>query len=225
MIEQFADLVPDHLLDVSGEVFAAGRIAFSRRSPIYVLALYPGGGTANDTLRGNIAETVDGPDGYWCSALDDQWGPEAPGKAPAQKNILMGFADTRFELREIPSSTLIFPRLSGDVEADPDFNAYADACWPFHQAVIESLGVRLVLCLGKTVGGAVRRRLNAHELVSQYTETIPIRGWTSTIHSNPQGVMVASLSSPWRTDWSNPALNPLPMCERALNGEFNRPNR
>ena len=225
MIEQFADLVPDHLLDVSGEVFASGRIAFSRRSPIYMLALHPGEGSAMDTLRANIAETVDGPDGYWCSALDDTWGPEAPGKHPAQKNILMGFADTRFELRETPSSTLIFPRLSGDVEADPDFNAYADASWPMHQAVIDGLGVRMVLCLGKTVGGAVRRRLNAHDLVSEFTETIPVRGWTSTIHANAQGVMVASLSSPWRTDWSNPSLNPLPMCESALDGEFNRPGR
>ncbi|MFT4829237.1 MAG: hypothetical protein ACI95R_001934, partial [Halioglobus sp.] len=58
MIEQFADLVPDHLLDLSGEVFAAGRIAFSRRSAIYMMALHPGEGTANDTLRGNISETV-----------------------------------------------------------------------------------------------------------------------------------------------------------------------
>lgn len=225
MIEQFADLVPDHLLDLSGEVFASGRIAFSRQSPIYMLAQHPGEGTANDTLRANIAEVVDGPDGYWSSMIDDQWGPEGPGKHPAQKNILMGFADTRFELRETPSSTLIFPRIGGDVEADPNYAAYADDCWPFHQAVIDSLRVRLVLCLGKTVGGAVRRRLGAHDLVSEFTETIPVRGWTSTIHSSPSGVMVASLSSPWRTDWSNPSLNPLPLCERALDGDYNRPDR
>jgi len=43
MIEDFASLIPDSLLERSGKGFYSGRTAFENTSKLYVLGLNPGG--------------------------------------------------------------------------------------------------------------------------------------------------------------------------------------
>ena len=96
-----------------------------------------------------------------------------------------------------------------------DLEPLAERCWPFHQAVIETLGVRVIACLGKAAGNLVRRRLDAHNLVDEFVEDNK-RGWKSRVHANSQGMAVVTLAHPSQVDWTAPASDPTGLVERSL---------
>ena len=94
-------------------------------------------------------------------------------------------------------------------------SAHEEACWGFHEAVIQRLGVRMILCLGVSTGDAVRRRTGADQLVAQFQET-NLRGWTSSVHFNGSGLSVASLTHPSIADWTSEPCDPSEMLQRHL---------
>ena len=96
-----------------------------------------------------------------------------------------------------------------------DLESVARQCWPFHQAVIEMLGVRVIVCLGGNAGHHVRQRLDAHELVDEFVEDNR-RLWKSRVHTNTQGLTVVTLTHPSQADWTVPATDPTRLVERSL---------
>ncbi|MEY9895596.1 hypothetical protein ABIA35_005982 [Catenulispora sp. MAP12-49] len=208
-LDRFAALVPGELAGVSGRVFYSGRDAFSSMSPLYLLGLNPGGDPdayRTETIGRHPAEVASHP-GNWSAYRDEAWCGGEPGTWGLQPRVLHLLRRLSLDPGEVASSNLVFARSQQEASLTRrQLLQYADACWPFHQAVIESLQVRAVVCFGQTAGSYVRRRLHADRQCGEFVETNN-RGWTSRAHAGEGGVNVVTVTHPSRTDWCNPAAD------------------
>jgi uracil-DNA glycosylase len=82
--------------------------------------------------------------------------------------------------------------------------------------VIESLGVRVVACMGGTAGSWAREMLGAHDLVESWSEANG-RRWTSFTHAGPSGVQVVTLTHPSIAAWNSATADPSALVANALN--------
>jgi len=95
--------------------------------------------------------------------------------------------------------------------------AMAEMCWPFHEAMLEKLMVRVVVCFGGTVGSFVRAKLGGGREVDRFVEENS-RRWTSRTFQTDAagGVRVVQVTHPARADWCSPAADVSPLVARAL---------
>ena len=168
MIEDFAELIPVSQKNRSGEAFYSGRQAFEKPSDVYILGLNPGGDPAKypeETVANHTDAILRNLPSNWSAYRDEAWaeGRTAPGTAPIQQSLLYLFKRLGIDAGEVPASNLIFMR-SGSRDALKKYGGVsklARECWPFHQAVIDELGVRLVVHFGLTDRNFVFKQLNA----------------------------------------------------------------
>jgi hypothetical protein len=220
MIDEFAKLIPDSLLDISGTAFYSGRTAFGSRSKIYILGLNPGGSPihqATETVRWHTANIVRG-DPDWSAYRDESWQGNAPGTHGMQPGVLRMIRSLNLEPHRVPASSIIFARTSSEADLRGNLKSLAEACWPFHDAVIERLGVGVVLCFGGTAGAFVRKRLGATECVDQFVE-MNNRRWTSRAYRNTRGMFVVEATHPSRAVWTTVAADPSPLVKRILDSD------
>lgn len=131
-----------------------------------------------------------------------------------QRRVLHLLKTVGLDPGEVPASEVVFLR-STDWTKLGDFESLARDCWPFHQGVIERLGVRVIVCLGRKAGHWVRNRLSAHEKVDEFVEDNR-RLWKSRVHTNGDGLAVATLTHPSQAAWTVPATDPTGLVVRAL---------
>jgi hypothetical protein len=218
MIEDFAKLVPPHLDATSGSVFYSGRDAFRGPSPIYVLGLNPGGdpeSQAGDTVGKHVSFVIDEAPAQWSAYSDESWLGKPPGTAKLQRRVRHLLRQVGLDPRTTPSSNLIFARSQRISTLQGGVEGHEEACWAFHKAVIDQLGVRLIVCLGVSTGDAVRRRTGAERLLAQFRENNR-RGWVSSVHGNCKGLSVASLTHPSIADWTTTQCDPSELLLRQL---------
>lgn len=218
MIEAFAKLIPAHLYDRSGKVFYSGSEAFERRSPLYVLGLNPGGcpeRQAEETVGRHVGWLRDSAPRNWSAYRDERWGrPE--GEAPMQKRVRHMFARLGRDPATVPSSNVVFVRSRrANHLGKGEFERVAADCWPFHQAVVETLGVRVVACLGTMAGSWLRKQLAAERETDRLVEKNN-RRWTSRTYRSGSGLAVVVLTHPGVADWRKPRTDPTELIERAL---------
>ena len=212
-LESFADLIPGELLNRSGEVFYSGRAAFSRRSDVYLLGYNPGSNPLDPrlhTMSSSIAEMAGRPDLF--SLYYAQW---EQGRDPKmQQGIKHLFHKTGLDPCLTPSSNCVFVRSKG-AESLNDRRGLEDACWPFHEAVISVLGIRLILCLGRHAFSTVRKRVRALRHIDEHREANR-RAWPSYAFALDNGTVVVGLTHPGRVAWTSPASDPTPLVLRML---------
>ena len=117
--------------------------------------------------------------------------------------------------RRVPASNVVFVRTAREADLAAEKRALLSACWPVHQAVIDGLNVRSILCFGGTAGAWVREALNAHEMTGSFVERNAIR-WTSLAHVNAEGVCVITLTHPSIAKWDAPTTDPVPFVRAML---------
>jgi uracil-DNA glycosylase len=83
----------------------------------------------------------------------------------------------------------------------------ANLCWPFHEAVLNHIEPKVILCFGRTVGNFVKTKLSANTLVGEFVERNK-RKWTSRAFNNDNGVTVVIATHPSIADWTNPDTDP-----------------
>ena len=218
MIEEFAELIPKSLLDKSGEVFYSGRRAFGAPSELYILGANPGGtpeGMPDSTVSRHINQVLYDKPANWSAYRDESWHGRAPGKSLMQRGVLHLFKRLQLNPGEVPASELVFLRSRNLSELKGSFEKLASECWPFHQAVIDRLGVKVVVCIGKRAGEFVRRQLNAHEPIDWFSERNR-RRWESHSHRSDCGIIVVTLTHASQVDWTNRASDPTWLVIRAL---------
>lgn len=220
MLNQVPRLIPDSLKDQSGQVFYSGRLAFSERSPIYILGLNPGGSPilqASETVTWHTDKVLTKEKADWSAYRDESWRRAAPGTHGMQPRVLHLMQRAQRDPGRVPASNVVFLRSDAERDISDRFEVLANLCWPFHEAVIQQLGVCVVVCFGKRAGGWVRRRLDANTLVDTYTEQNN-RRWQSHSYLNRDGVGVAVLTHPGRADWTNPDSDPTGLAVSLLAG-------
>lgn len=218
-VQPFESLVPTDLLQLSGAVFYSGRDAFTGTSPLYLLGLNPGGDPATHqehTVEAHLRASASQPSNY-SSYRDESWESGRPaGTWSMQPQVLHLCARLGLDPGEVPASNLVFVRSAREATMPLGLmDEYADLCWPFHAAVIETLRVRVVVCFGKSAGAKVRARLGAHTEIGHFKETNN-RGWSSNAHGAPRGIRVVTVTHPSIADWRNPAADVSDLVAAAL---------
>ena len=107
----------------------------------------------------------------------------------------------------VPASNVVFVRTAREADLQRDKAHLLAACWPVHQAVIDQLGVRTVLCLGGTAGAWTREKLGATKLVGEWAEQNR-RGWKALAHENEAGQRVVTLPHPSIAAWNVTETDP-----------------
>ena len=220
-LEAFSALVPDALLDCSGEVFYSGPAAFSGSREVYLLGYNPGSNPSVERQAGDELNTVRSSIEKACSWSSErfslyyqEW--EKGRRQTMQMGIRRFFADSGLDPCLTPSSNCIFVR-SPDVGSIPSATrrTLEYACWPFHKAVIDELGVKAILCMGGDAYEAVRRRFRITAEVDQLPD-----GWRPPrMHrafSTESGMLIFKLTHPSRGHWQIERNNPAPLVRRVL---------
>ncbi len=234
MIEDFARLIPESLMCKTGSVFFSGRTAFSNPSNLYILGINPGGGDPENTPESSISRHIENVltkrSDDWLGYRDDCWGGKCPGEHFLQKNVLHLLEKTgtvKAKAHNVPTSEVVF--LKSKDESDlkrlygKSYEELADKCWPFHEAVIEKLGVRVVVCYGRPSGEYVRQRLDATEKVDEFIVPLGETGKRKSrafSYRNTDGIAVVNLWFPGNGQpyWINPKTDPTELVVNALAG-------
>jgi len=219
MIEAFADLIPPEIRQTSGSVFYGGRSAFAGSAPVYILGKNPGGdpdARPDETVARHTDFVLCAAPDDWSAYCDEAWTGRPVGGAQLQRGVQHLLAALALDPRRVPASNLFFARSRESADFGPtEQGALIDLCWPFHQAVLQHLRPRAIICLGVDTGKIVRQRLHAHELVATFAEQNK-RGWKSRAWRNEQGLLVFALTYPGRAVWYRTATDPSPMVARVL---------
>ena len=226
VISSFLEKIPNSLMDKSGTVFNSGRQTFELPSALYILGANPGGSPTsytryNNTVQGNVEDALHHWGKEYSPFRDQRWGRYGPGRHPMQRGMLHLFSRVNRKPEKVPASEVVFLR-SKDLTELGDFISYAELCWPFHQAVIDTLDVRVIVCLGQKAGGFMRRKLGANEKVGEFRERISRgskRGPRSQAHTNEDGIAVVELAHPSRSEWRNEKCDPTHLAVNALAGK------
>ena len=205
----------------SGSAFYTGKEAWAGNADFYILGLNPGGDP--EQVKQTVEEhtlAVAAKGAPWSDYVHSGWGAGknqtkcGEGRHHTQRRVQSLAKALGIDLTRTPASNLVFKRTKTERElkGNPEL---ISKCWYFHQAVIERMGIKMVLCFGKTVGNHVRKNLKAAEKVEQFQE-LNKRKWKSSVYRADSGIHVAVLTHPARANWANDQSNPAPMILRAL---------
>jgi hypothetical protein len=201
-------------------VFYSGVSAFVKDAPLYILGLNPGG-EEGDTVDISLGAFASQKEDYSAYA-EEPWPDEPhikPGTSRMQRSVCHMLTNLKLEPYQVPASNVIFLS-SRNEKALKDKSSLLNQCWPVHQAVIDTLRVRTILCFGKAAGNFVCKKLGANIEIDHYTETNN-RRWTSRAHSmsdNPTSddLVVVTVTHPSWADWRNEKADPTPLVKRML---------
>jgi hypothetical protein len=216
-IRNAVDELPTAILKRSGSIFYSGKEAFFGPKNLYILGLNPGGIPA-DVPTVTIADKLERfklRDEPWSEYFDESWEDAPPGTWGLQPQILHMLDRLGLHPRTVPSSNVVFVQSRGEKQLGLEKAELLQSCWPLHQAVIETLNIRTIVCFGRTAGAWVRGQLGTHNLIDHFTETNN-RGWTSRTHGDKHGRQVITVTHPSRVDWTNPDADPTPLVQRAI---------
>lgn len=201
----------------SGALFYSGPSAFQGHRDLYILGLNPGGSPvsqASETVARSLEEWK-GRAAPWSAYLDDSWLGKPPGTHGMQPRMRHVFERLGLNLREVPASNVVFVRSTSEETLGREKEVLLKQCWVVHDAVLRSLGIGTVLCLGGTAGRWTREAIGADRLIDRFREQ-NARGWSSEAHVAPDGRAVVTVTHPGRADWRNPAADPTPLIRAVL---------
>lgn len=207
------------MLRRSGKVFYSGRDAFSTERSLYMLGVNPGGSPndhVTETVEDHTHSVLHSLPGDWSAYRDESWRGAAPGTYGMAPRVLHLLRSAGLDPGSVPASNLVFLRSRREADINrSDMISMADACWPFHNAVIESLRPRVVLCFGHTAGNYVRRRLSADLQISEFVE-LNNRRWRSRTFASPTGVKIVVATHPSIANWCTAPSDVTPLVKEAL---------
>ena len=216
-LDELVRLIPHRLLHESGSVLYSGRASFRRSAPVYLLGLNPGGdpdSLHHATIERDTAWVLSEAPENWSRYRDESWG-AAPGHSPLQRRVRHLLDGLGLDPGHVPSSNLIFLRSRVEADIARSMDALVEQCWPFHQAIIDRLDVKTIVCFGASVAGHVRSRLSASHQWGQFKESNR-RGWTSRGFESSHGPDVVQVTHPGRADWTAPSSDITPLVQASL---------
>ena len=129
------------------------------------------------------------------------------GTSGMQPRVLHLLRRANLEPGLTPASNVVFVRSRRESNLGGQFNQWADLCWPFHEAVIQRLKPRVILCFGKTAGGYVTKKLGATIERNSFIE-LNKRRWRSVAYEGDGCPIVVVATHPSIAKWSVPASDP-----------------
>lgn len=193
LLEEMLRTVPAQVRDLPGSILYSGYAAFTAPSPVYLMAINPGGNpriittTVAQHTREVLLDTAERYSAY----CDERWNGLPRGAAPVQRRIRWLLEDgLGLDPRLVPSTNLVFQRTRSASEIPP--HRY-DECWPFHQTMTARVDARVIVCLG-AFAEITRRVTEAHEVIEHHRA--PEQTW---IYRTPDGRVVVRGVHPVRS--------------------------
>ncbi|HIF50392.1 MAG TPA: hypothetical protein EYQ42_02465 [Thiotrichaceae bacterium] len=218
MIEEFSKNIPSTLLRKSGSVFYSGRDAFSNKADLYILGINPGGDPdeqASETIAWHTKKVLQNEPDNWSAYRDESWKDSVPGTWSMQPRVLHLFNKLGYQAGKVPASNVIFQRSRRESNIKHELRQLADECWPFHQAILEELEPKAILCFGNTAGDIVRKIVGANKQIDEFIETNN-RRWRSRAYQGSSGIKVIVPTHPSIADWTASDTDPTAMIKRVL---------
>jgi len=215
---EFIKLVPTSLWHFSGSVFYSGRNAFTGLKDLYILGLNPGGSEIKqkeETLSWHTEKVLQNPNPNWSEYKDESWEGHIPGTYRLQPRILHLLNILELSPYDVPSSNICFVRSNREKNIAKELNSYAEMCWPFHQAVIQNLRIKVILCFGNSAGDFVRYKTKANRFIDEFVE-VNNRKWSSQAFMSPEDLIVITATHPSRADWTKPETDPSGLIKKYL---------
>ena len=216
MIENFSKKIHRALKKKSGKVFYSGRSAFSGDRPLYILGYNPGGqpgANVKETVGSHTRKVLGEKSQNWSAYHDESWEGWEAAKHPIQLRVLDLLQRLSVEPGKVPASNLIFVRSPTAAALGAKSKPLAEMCWPFHQAVIEQLGVRIILCFGVKAAEFVKRETAAETHVKTFMDGGRVQG---NCFKNNQGLKVIQVTHPSPRSWRLPLPALFNFVKRAL---------
>lgn len=222
MIEELVKRIPQSMLSCPGKALGSGRRAFAGPVDLYILDYHPGSNPEQfpETVAEQIHRVLNQEPAEWSAYRDESWQGQPEGSRPQQKRVAYLCDSLGLNPGKIPAAQLIFRRWDAASTPAADVERqWSEECWPFHQAVIDRLEVRVVVCLGSYARDWVlkmeRERTGVEpEQVDGFVADNK-GAWPSYVHQAGDRYIV-SLTHPVRANWINPSADPTPMVRRAL---------
>lgn len=217
-IHFFQRATPKALLDESGAVFCSGREAFSGPAIAYVLGYNPGGDPETmreHTLRCHTRTVLNITPDKWSEFVDQSWAGKPKGKSKLQLCMQHHLSKLGLDPQLVPTSNLIFTRSRASADIGVATFQLIKDCWPVHEAVIDHLKPKAIICFGVETGRIVKQIFAATEEKATFREKNK-RGWISRAWQAPNGLFIFGLTHPSRANWLNPAADPTPMVKELL---------
>jgi hypothetical protein len=184
-----------------------------------MLGLNPGGSPqeeAHETVEQHTDKVLKELSPDWSAYRDEQWKGKSAGTHGMQPRIIHMLRQLRLDAGHVPASNVIFVRSKREKDLG-EFSRFAELCWPFHKTVIERLGVRVVLCFGKSSGKWVCNQLGAQERIDDIFRENNHRRWENIPYINSKnGIVVIVATHPSIADWTKPETDPSPMVRRMV---------
>ena len=205
MIKHFAKYIPNELKDMSGSVFYSGENGFKGKKALYILGLNPGGSDIaqkSETIEWHTQNLLKNESRDFSEYKDGQWRGKEKGTYGLQPRVLHLIDSLGLNPYEIPASNVCFVRSPRESDIADKLKGYMDLCWVFHQQVIDQLGIKTILCFGKTAGKYVKKQLGANVLIDEFVERNN-RKWRTQVFRNKLEQNVIIASHPSIADWTN----------------------
>ena len=222
MIEQLVKLIPEDMKEISGSVFYSGRNAFEGDKKLYVLGLNPGGSPdeqSEETINWHTNTVLTRKPDNWSEYCDEQWRNRPAGTYGLQPRVMHLLKNVGLDPRLTPSSNICFVRSQREKNISNQINQIIDKCWPFHNAVINRLNIKIILCFGATSGNAVRKKLNVIKLIDEFVENNN-RRWKTRVYQNDLGKIVIVAPHPSIADWTNEKTDPSNIVKKYLEQDY-----
>lgn len=217
MIERFIKLIPTGLNEKSGSVFYSGRNAFQGKKDLYIVGLNPGGSEIDqkaETILFHTLKTLKA-NPNWSEYKDESWKGREPGKFGLQPRILHLMKQLNLSPYDVPASNICFVRSKRESTIAKELGALCESCWKFHEAVINELDIKVILCFGKTAGNFVRKKIDANNLIDQFIE-FNSRRWKTEVYTNTKGQVIIVAPHPSIADWTNEKTDPTALIKKYL---------
>lgn len=222
MLEDLVKKIPYPLINTPGEAVHSGRQAFAGPSDLYIIGYHPGGDPDQfpDTVGERLDQVLNHKAADWSAYLDESWDGLKPGTHRIQKRIVHLCEGLGLSPRAVPASHLIFQcwEVAG-APAPAVQRQWAAECWPFHQAVIDRLGVKVLMCLGRNASGWVlkkERELTGVEPQQIDSFTAKDKAARSSYAYRSGDRYILDLTHPIRASWINPNADPTDLVKRTL---------
>lgn len=218
MISKIAKKVPLKLRSVSGSVFYTGRAAYAGKAQVYILGANPGGDPdeqSSETIQGHTDFVLNQAPDLWSAYCDECWTGRPVGQAPLQRRVQHLLSKLGLDTRQVPASNVVFSRSRRIEHLAGDYHQLAELCWPVHDAVLNNLQPKAVICFGEKAATEVKIRTGATLQIDKFVEQNG-RKWTSSAWHSASGLIVFQLTHPAVADWISPDTDPSDMVSRVL---------
>lgn len=212
LLSELINLIPESQRERGGGVFYSGRAAWAKPSRIYLIGYNPGGSADGPGTVMDHTELTLQHDRYSAYVTEGNPVNEPRWGTSMQASVRHVLGNLGYDPNLVPASNLFFARSSrADHHPEDLKQQWKEECWPFHEHVLKTLEVEVIMCIGKATADFILSRDAFSQHNPTNTSFTSTKGLvrTSQKYDGP-GVRVVQLGHTSSTSWLGVERDPSP---------------